>query len=130
MQQVKEKKTHIRTPKPPFMDFSPLRSSTVRVLCLSAAIAAFGIYTPIFFMVSQNLTLHPGALFDLCFPSWLYDSAPAGSSQDKSRKSCNIMYGFENNVTIPVYHQCTTCQPSLRLVGKIHSTISNLLLPS
>lgn len=54
--QVKEKKTHVRTPKPPFMDFSPLKSSTVRVLSLSAAVAAFGIYTPIFFMVRHYIS--------------------------------------------------------------------------
>ena len=48
---VKEKKTHIQTPKPPFMDFSPLRSSTVRMLCILAAVGAFGIYTPVFFLV-------------------------------------------------------------------------------
>lgn len=51
--QVKEKKTHIRTPKPPFLDFSPLRSSTVRMLAISTSIAALGIYTPIFFMVKR-----------------------------------------------------------------------------
>ncbi|XP_063702395.1 uncharacterized protein LOC134832336 [Culicoides brevitarsis] len=47
---VKEKKTHIRTPKPPFMDFSPLKSTSVQMMSLSAAMAAYGIYTPIFFM--------------------------------------------------------------------------------
>lgn len=48
--QVKEKKTHIRTPKPPFIDFSPLKSSTVRMFIVSSSVASFGIYTPIFFM--------------------------------------------------------------------------------
>ncbi|KAG5674643.1 hypothetical protein PVAND_004597 [Polypedilum vanderplanki] len=47
---VKEKKTHQQTPKQPFMDFSPLRSSTVRMLCILACIGAFGIYTPLFFL--------------------------------------------------------------------------------
>lgn len=47
---MKEKKTHIRTPKPPFIDFSPFRSSTVRWMIASAGIAAAGIYTPIFCM--------------------------------------------------------------------------------
>lgn len=50
--QVKEKKSHIQTPKPPFLDFSPLRSSTVRMLCILAAIGAFGVYTPVFFLVT------------------------------------------------------------------------------
>lgn len=49
--QVKEKKTHQQTPKQPFIDFSPLRSSTVRMLCILACIGAFGIYTPLFFLV-------------------------------------------------------------------------------
>lgn len=48
---MKEKKSHIQTPKPPFLDFSPLRSSTVRMLCILAAIGAFGVYTPVFFLV-------------------------------------------------------------------------------
>ena len=55
---VKEKKTHIQTPKPPFMDFSPLRSSTVRMLCILAAVGAFGIYTPVFFLVCLNVLFH------------------------------------------------------------------------
>lgn len=48
--QVKEKKTHIRTPKPPFIDFSLFKSSTVRMFILFSSVASFGIYTPIFFM--------------------------------------------------------------------------------
>uniref|UniRef100_A0A904MV87 Monocarboxylate transporter n=2 Tax=Culex quinquefasciatus TaxID=7176 RepID=A0A904MV87_CULQU len=47
---VKEKKTHVRTPKPPFLDFSPLKLPSVRMLSISAAVAAFGIYSPIFFL--------------------------------------------------------------------------------
>ncbi|CAD7079779.1 unnamed protein product [Hermetia illucens] len=47
---VKEKKTHVRTPKPPFIDFTPLKSSTVRMLIITSSISAFGIYSPIFFM--------------------------------------------------------------------------------
>ncbi|XP_031623034.1 monocarboxylate transporter 1-like [Contarinia nasturtii] len=47
---VKEKKTHIRTPKPPFLDFSPFKSSTVRMLIICSSIASFGSYAPLFFM--------------------------------------------------------------------------------
>ncbi|XP_058056633.1 uncharacterized protein LOC131208008 [Anopheles bellator] len=47
---VKEKKTHVRTPKPPFLDFTPLKSSSVRMLSISASVAALGIYSPIFFL--------------------------------------------------------------------------------
>ncbi|KAJ6645744.1 Monocarboxylate transporter 2 [Pseudolycoriella hygida] len=47
---VKEKKTHIRTPKPPFIDFSIFKSSTVRMFMIFSSIASFGIYTPIFFL--------------------------------------------------------------------------------
>lgn len=61
--QVKEKKTHIRTPKPPFMDFAPLKTTPVRVLCASAAIAAFGIYSPIFFMVCIRTSISIGSYF-------------------------------------------------------------------
>uniref|UniRef100_A0AAG5DSK7 Major facilitator superfamily (MFS) profile domain-containing protein n=1 Tax=Anopheles atroparvus TaxID=41427 RepID=A0AAG5DSK7_ANOAO len=47
---VKEKKTHVRTPKPPFLDFTPLKSSSVRMLSISASVAALGVYSPIFFL--------------------------------------------------------------------------------
>lgn len=51
---MKEKKTHIRTPKQPFMDFSPFKSSTVRMLFICSSIASFGSYAPLFFM-SQHV---------------------------------------------------------------------------
>lgn len=57
--QVKEKKTHIRTPKPPFMDFSPFKSSTVRMLIICSSIASFGSYAPLFFM-SQHVPKERG----------------------------------------------------------------------
>lgn len=47
---MKLKKTHVQTPKPPFIDFAPLKSSSVQILCLIAGIGALGIYTPIFFL--------------------------------------------------------------------------------
>lgn len=52
--QVKEKKTHQQVPKPPFLDFSPLRSSTVRMLCIVSGFAAFGCYSPIFYLVRKS----------------------------------------------------------------------------
>lgn len=58
--QVKEKKTHVRTPKPPFLDFTPLKSSSVRMLSISASVAALGIYSPIFFLVSYTTTKPAG----------------------------------------------------------------------
>ncbi|XP_058452063.1 uncharacterized protein LOC131430851 isoform X1 [Malaya genurostris] len=53
---VKEKKTHVRTPKPPFLDFTPLKLPSVRMLSISAAVAAFGIYSPIFFLSLHGFT--------------------------------------------------------------------------
>ncbi|XP_055596121.1 uncharacterized protein LOC129746484 isoform X2 [Uranotaenia lowii] len=53
---VKEKKTHVRTPKPPFLDFTPLKMPSVRMLSISAATAAFGIYSPIFFLSLHGFT--------------------------------------------------------------------------
>lgn len=48
--QVKEKKT----PKiSPFIDLSPLHSRSAKVLLLAAGLAAFGLYTPVFFLVSN-----------------------------------------------------------------------------
>lgn len=37
--------------RPPFFDFSTLRSKTVRILLVSTGISAFGINTPIFYLV-------------------------------------------------------------------------------
>lgn len=37
--------------KPPFLDFSTLKSKTVRILLISTGISAFGINTPIFYLV-------------------------------------------------------------------------------
>ncbi|XP_062705982.1 monocarboxylate transporter 12 isoform X2 [Aedes albopictus] len=53
---VKEKKTHVRTPKPPFLDWTPLKLTTVRMLSISAAVAAFGIYSPVFFLSLHGFT--------------------------------------------------------------------------
>ncbi|KAI5731854.1 hypothetical protein M8J77_017305 [Diaphorina citri] len=39
--------------KPPFLDFSTLKSKTVRILLISTGISAFGINTPIFYLVHQ-----------------------------------------------------------------------------
>lgn len=38
--------------RPPFFDFSTLRSKTVRILLVSTGISSFGINTPIFYLVS------------------------------------------------------------------------------
>ncbi|XP_062547904.1 monocarboxylate transporter 2-like isoform X1 [Armigeres subalbatus] len=53
---VKEKKTHVRTPKPPFLDWTPLKLASVRMLSISAAVAAFGIYSPVFFLSLHGFT--------------------------------------------------------------------------
>ncbi|XP_039289153.1 monocarboxylate transporter 10-like isoform X3 [Nilaparvata lugens] len=39
--------------RPPFFDFSTLRSKTVRILLVSTGISAFGINTPIFYLAHQ-----------------------------------------------------------------------------
>ncbi|KYM85519.1 Monocarboxylate transporter 8 [Atta colombica] len=41
------------TDKPPFFDFSTLKSKTVRILLVSTSISAFGINTPIFYLAHQ-----------------------------------------------------------------------------
>lgn len=43
--------------KLPFFDFSTLRSKTVRILLVSTGISSFGINTPIFYLVSEILTI-------------------------------------------------------------------------
>nr|CAH7727754.1 unnamed protein product [Callosobruchus chinensis] len=51
---MKEKKTHVKSTKPPMFDFSPLKSRGLRVLMMSCACAALGIYAPIFYLVYQG----------------------------------------------------------------------------
>ncbi|XP_013199339.1 monocarboxylate transporter 4 [Amyelois transitella] len=48
---VKEKKGLKR---PPLIDLSPLRSRPAKVLLLAAGLAAFGLYTPVFFLALQG----------------------------------------------------------------------------
>lgn len=40
--------------RPPFFDFSTLKSKTVRILLVSTGISAFGINTPIFYLVTSE----------------------------------------------------------------------------
>lgn len=40
--------------RPPFFDFSTLKSKTVRILLVSTGISAFGINTPIFYLVRNS----------------------------------------------------------------------------
>jgi hypothetical protein len=49
--QVKDKEK--REEKPPFIDYSCLRSKTVQILLLSSAFTAFGMYNPLFSLVSS-----------------------------------------------------------------------------
>lgn len=53
--------------KPPLLDFSTLKSKTVRILLISTGISAFGINTPIFYLVSSSylLALWNTLIFDL-----------------------------------------------------------------
>lgn len=46
--QVKEKKG---LKKPPLIDLSSLRSQAAQMLLLASAVAGFGLYTPVFFLV-------------------------------------------------------------------------------
>ncbi|XP_053681963.1 monocarboxylate transporter 12-like [Sabethes cyaneus] len=48
---IKDKNKH--DDRPPFFDFSTLRSKTVRILLASTGISAFGINTPIFYLAHQ-----------------------------------------------------------------------------
>lgn len=48
---IKDKNRH--DDRPPFLDFTTLRSKTVRILLVSTGISAFGINTPIFYLVSK-----------------------------------------------------------------------------
>lgn len=49
---IKEKKGHRKTEKPPLLDFSPLKIRAVQILLLASGTAAFGVYTPFFYLVS------------------------------------------------------------------------------
>ncbi|XP_050427858.1 monocarboxylate transporter 10 isoform X2 [Adelges cooleyi] len=48
---IKDKNRH--DDRPPFLDFTTLRSKTVRILLISTGISAFGINTPIFYLAHQ-----------------------------------------------------------------------------
>ncbi|KAL4147977.1 hypothetical protein QTP88_002285 [Uroleucon formosanum] len=48
---IKDKNRH--DDRPPFLDFTTLRSKTVRILLVSTGISAFGINTPIFYLAHQ-----------------------------------------------------------------------------
>lgn len=48
---IKDKNRH--DDRPPFLDFTTLRSKTVRILLASTGISAFGINTPIFYLVTS-----------------------------------------------------------------------------
>ncbi|KYN27665.1 Monocarboxylate transporter 8 [Trachymyrmex cornetzi] len=52
-QKRKIKDKNKATDKPPFFDFSTLKSKTVRILLVSTSISAFGINTPIFYLAHQ-----------------------------------------------------------------------------
>lgn len=47
----------MKTNQPPFIDLSPLQSRSAKVLLLAAGLAAFGLYTPVFFLVSDCTNL-------------------------------------------------------------------------
>jgi hypothetical protein len=52
--------------RPPFFDFSTLRSKTVRILLVSTGISSFGINTPIFYLVSYLFSYYrPSAIIVL-----------------------------------------------------------------
>ncbi|XP_011868794.1 PREDICTED: monocarboxylate transporter 4-like [Vollenhovia emeryi] len=51
---VKEKKSASKVPKQPLVDLSPLGSRPVRMLMLAAGAAAFGLYTPAFYIALQG----------------------------------------------------------------------------
>jgi len=51
IRQIKEKNKHEE--KPPFFDFSSLKSRTIQTIMVSTASIAAGIYTPLIYLVSQ-----------------------------------------------------------------------------
>ncbi|XP_050459539.1 monocarboxylate transporter 4-like [Cataglyphis hispanica] len=51
---LKEKKSANKVPKQPLVDLSPLGSRPVRMLMLAAGAAAFGLYTPAFYIALQG----------------------------------------------------------------------------
>ncbi|CAG7725857.1 unnamed protein product [Allacma fusca] len=52
-QKRKVKDKEKREDKPPFLDFSCLRSKTLQILLLSSAFTAFGINTPLFYLILE-----------------------------------------------------------------------------
>ncbi|CRL00633.1 CLUMA_CG013893, isoform A [Clunio marinus] len=122
---VKEKKSHIQTPKPPFVDFSPLRSSTVRMLCILAAIGAFGVYTPVFFLSFYGF--HDGYdMQDLVLlQTFLGLSLAVGivASGSSINKTCQI--ASSRKIRISRQYVCQGCVVLVSISIVIFSTLSN-----
>ncbi|UYV61155.1 hypothetical protein LAZ67_1003610 [Cordylochernes scorpioides] len=60
---LKHQRRRNKRDKPPYCDFSGLRSRSVQVVALSASLASFGIYSPFFFFVSTSLGIYSPFFF-------------------------------------------------------------------
>ena len=49
-----KEKNKAQDDKPPYFDFTTLRSRTVQILLTSVSVASFGINAPIFFLVTRH----------------------------------------------------------------------------
>ena len=50
-----KEKNKLQDDTPPFFDFSTLKSRTVQIILMSVSLTHFGIYTPLFLIVSAHL---------------------------------------------------------------------------
>jgi hypothetical protein len=76
--------------KPPYCDFSSLKSRTVQILCTSNALCSFGAYSPLFHLVSSIMARN---LFPKCKSSYLFQ-AKNGLDEGLPRNSIVLLYTF------------------------------------
>ena len=58
-----KEKNKLQDDTPPFFDFSTLKSRTVQIILMSVSLTHFGIYTPLFLIVSYMANLFTFSIF-------------------------------------------------------------------
>ncbi|XP_071445390.1 monocarboxylate transporter 2-like [Hetaerina americana] len=90
---------------PPFLDFTALKSRTVRILLLSTALAAFGINTPIFYLAHQaeeeGLGADTATQLQACLGiAWALGAAAFGALVVRQSPDCRIARHYLCQVSV------------------------------
>lgn len=105
---VKEKNRHIN--RPPFFDVKTLRSQTVRIILLSSACSAFGIYIP---FISLAQTIRNDKMIDAELPlqtnmgfAWIFGVITFGALVIRNNAECRIARQYLCQVSL---FMCAIC---------------------